>query len=66
MCDVLLQEGDISRLVDLLSSVGKEFIGKSEKILRAQAHVAFHAAMQDARKFPQVYKILESNSFSPQ
>ncbi|ODN05666.1 Homeobox protein six1b, partial [Orchesella cincta] len=66
MCDVLLQEGDLSRLVDLLSSVGKEFIGKSEKILRAQAHVAFHAALQDARKFPQVYKILETNSFSPQ
>ncbi|CAL8110678.1 unnamed protein product [Orchesella dallaii] len=66
MCDVLLQEGEMSRLVDLLSSVGKEFIGKSEKILMAQAHVAFHAALQDARKFTQVYKILETNTFSPQ
>lgn len=66
MCDVLLQEGDMSRLIDLLSTIAKDFIGRSEKILRAQAHVAFHAALDDARKFPQVYKILETHTFSQQ
>lgn len=66
MCDVLLQEGDMPRLVDLLATVAKDFMGRSEKILRAQAHVAFHAALDDPRKFPQVYKILETNNFSSQ
>ncbi len=66
MCDVLLQEGDMPRLVDLLATIAKDFVGRSEKILTAQAHVAFHAALEDPRKFPQVYNILERHAFSPQ
>lgn len=62
VCEVLLQSGNIERLGRFLWSLPAcEHLHKNESVLKAKAMVAFHRG-----NFKELYKILESNQFSPQ
>ncbi|KAL3874460.1 hypothetical protein ACJMK2_037471 [Sinanodonta woodiana] len=61
VCEVLQQGGNIDRLARFLWSLPAcEHLHKNESVLKAKAVVAFHRG-----NFKELYKILESNSFSP-
>lgn len=62
VCEVLQQSGNIERLGRFLWSLPAcEHLHKNESVLKAKALVAFHRG-----NFKELYKILESNQFSPQ
>ncbi|XP_070577545.1 homeobox protein six1-like [Ptychodera flava] len=62
VCEVLQQSGNIERLGRFLWSLPAcEHLHKNESVLKAKAIVAFHRG-----NFRELYKILESNNFSPQ
>ena len=61
VCEVLQQGGNIERLARFLWSLPAcEHLHKNESVLKAKAVVAFHRG-----NFKELYKILESNNFSP-
>lgn len=61
VCEVLQQGGNIERLARFLWSLPAcEHLHKNESVLKAKAVVAFHRG-----NFRELYKILESNNFSP-
>ena len=61
VCEVLQQSGNIERLGRFLWSLPAcEHLHKNESVLKAKAIVAFHRG-----NFRELYKILESNNFSP-
>ena len=61
VCEVLQQSGNIERLARFLWSLPAcDQLHKNESVLKAKAVVAFHRA-----NFKELYKLLESNSFSP-
>lgn len=61
VCEVLQQGGNIDRLARFLWSLPAcEHLHKNESVLKAKAVVAFHRG-----NFKELYKILESNTFSP-
>ena len=61
VCEVLQQGGNIDRLARFLWSLPAcEHLHKNESVLKAKAVVAFHRG-----NFKELYKILESNNFSP-
>nr|QRF78317.1 Six1/2 [Euperipatoides kanangrensis]VDH80597.1 six1b [Euperipatoides kanangrensis] len=61
VCEVLQQSGNIERLGRFLWSLPAcEHLHKNESVLKAKALVAFHRG-----NFKELYKILESNNFSP-
>ena len=61
VCEVLQQGGNIERLARFLwSLLACEHLHKNESVLKAKAVVAFHRG-----NFKELYKILESNNFSP-
>lgn len=61
VCEVLQQSGNIERLARFLWSLPAcEHLHKNESVLKAKAIVAFHRG-----SFRELYKILESNNFSP-
>lgn len=61
VCEVLQQGGNIDRLARFLWSLPAcEHLHKNESVLKAKAVVAFHRG-----NFKELYKMLESNNFSP-
>lgn len=61
VCEVLQQSGNIERLARFLWSLPAcDQLHKNESVLKAKAVVAFHRA-----NFKELYKLLETNSFSP-
>lgn len=61
VCEVLQQGGNIERLARFLWSLPAcEHLHKNESVLKAKAVVAFHRG-----NFRELYKLLESHSFSP-
>lgn len=61
VCEVLQQSGNIERLGRFLWSLPAcDKLHKNESVLKAKAIVAFHRG-----NFKDLYKILESNQFSP-
>nr|QRF78283.1 Six1/2 [Terebratalia transversa] len=61
VCEVLQQGGNIERLARFLWSLPAcEHLHKNESVLKAKAVVAFHRG-----NFKELYKLLESNAFSP-
>lgn len=61
VCDVLQQSGNIERLARFLWSLPScEQIQKNESVLKAKALIAFHQG-----NFAELYRIIESNTFSP-
>nr|QRF78344.1 Six1/2 [Phoronopsis harmeri] len=61
VCEVLQQGGSIERLARFLWSLPAcEHLHKNESVLKAKAVVAFHRG-----NFRELYKILETNNFSP-
>lgn len=61
VCEVLQQGGNIDRLARFLWSLPAcEHLHKNESVLKAKAVVSFHRG-----NFKELYKILESNNFSP-
>ncbi|XP_052106839.1 homeobox protein six1-like [Mytilus californianus] len=61
VCEVLQQGGNIDRLARFLWSLPAcEHLHKNESVLKAKAVVAFHRG-----NFKELYKIMESNNFSP-
>lgn len=61
VCEVLQQSGNIERLARFLWSLPAcDQLHKNESVLKAKAVVAFHR-----NNFKELYKLLESNSFSP-
>lgn len=62
VCDVLQQSGNIERLARFLWSLPAcEQIQKNESVLKAKALIAFHQG-----NFQELYRIIETNSFSPE
>ena len=62
VCDVLQQSGNIERLARFLWSLPAcEQIQKNESVLKARALIAFHQG-----NFQELYRIIESNNFSPE
>ncbi|XP_026134054.1 homeobox protein SIX4-like [Carassius auratus] len=60
VCEALQQGGNVDRLARFLWSLPQsDLLRGNESILRAQALVAFHQA-----RYPELYSILESHSFS--
>ena len=60
VCEVLQQGGNIDRLARFLWSLPAcEHLHKNESVLKAKAVVAFHRG-----NFKELYKIMESNTFS--
>ncbi|XP_064602139.1 homeobox protein six1-like isoform X2 [Liolophura sinensis] len=60
VCEVLIQGGNIERLARFLWSLPAcEHLHKNESVLKAKSVVAFHRG-----NFRELYKILESNTFS--
>lgn len=61
VCEVLQQSGNIERLGRFLWSLPAcEKLHKNESVLKAKAIVAFHRG-----NFKELYKLLESHTFSP-
>ncbi|ELU17231.1 hypothetical protein CAPTEDRAFT_180303 [Capitella teleta] len=61
VCEVLQNSGNIERLARFLWSLPAcEHLHKNESVLKAKAVVAFHRG-----NFKELYKILESQTFSP-
>ncbi|XP_077092807.1 homeobox protein SIX4a [Siphateles boraxobius] len=61
VCEALQQGGNVDRLARFLWSLPQsDLLRGNESILRAQALVAFHQA-----RYQELYRILESHSFSP-
>lgn len=61
VCEVLQQSGNIERLGRFLWSLPAcEKLHKNESVLKAKAIVAFHRG-----NFKELYRVLESNQFSP-
>lgn len=61
VCEVLQQSGNIERLARFLWSLPAcDQLHKNESVLKAKAVVAFHRA-----NFKELYKLLESHTFSP-
>lgn len=62
VCDVLQQSGNIERLARFLWSLPAcEQIQKNESVMKAKGLIAFHQG-----NFQELYRIIESNNFSPE
>ncbi|OZC07203.1 homeobox domain protein [Onchocerca flexuosa] len=62
VCEVLHQSGDIDRLAEFIWKIpNREDIRRNESVLKAQAFICFHR-----QNFKELYRILETNQFSPE
>uniref|UniRef100_A0AAF5RV65 Homeobox domain-containing protein n=2 Tax=Wuchereria bancrofti TaxID=6293 RepID=A0AAF5RV65_WUCBA len=62
VCEVLHQSGDIDRLAEFIWAIpNREDLRRNESVLKAQAFICFHR-----QNFKELYRILETNQFSPE